>query len=90
MSAPAYAWRAAALVLLLIIAGCAPAYHAYRRGCVPYGYAAPPPLPYQTYHGCPTPVATKFQQTQSSAEDEATGGKTDSAADQPETDALTP
>lgn len=48
------------LAILIAAAGCAPAYHAYPCGCVPYGYCPDPPLPYTSYCGCPTPWAAKF------------------------------
>jgi hypothetical protein len=48
---------AATAGLLLCASGCAPAYHAYPCGCVPYHYGVRPPLPYEVYQGCPTPVA---------------------------------
>jgi hypothetical protein len=43
------------VVLLIIAAGCAPAYHAYPCGCVPYGYYAEPPLLFTNYDGCAAP-----------------------------------
>lgn len=46
--------------ILLAAAGCAPGYHAYPCGCVPYGYCPEPPLPFTNYCGCPTPWAAKF------------------------------
>jgi hypothetical protein len=48
--------------LLLLTVGCAPAYHAYRCdcSCLPYAYCPPAPLPYTTYCGCPTPVASCY------------------------------
>ena len=53
-------WPWLAVVLLSATAGCAPAYHAYPCGCVPYGYCPEPPLPFINYCGCPTPQAAKF------------------------------
>ncbi len=47
-------------VLLIITGGCAPAYHAYPCGCIPYGYDPPPPLAYPHYGACPTPVAEEY------------------------------
>lgn len=46
--------------LLFLTVGCAPAYHAYRSecSCVPYDYCPPAPLPYTTYCGCPTQMAS--------------------------------
>ncbi|MEI6502756.1 MAG: hypothetical protein WCP21_17240 [Armatimonadota bacterium] len=48
--------------LLLLCVGCAPAYHSYQCdcSCLPYGYCPPAPLPYTTYCGCPTPVASSY------------------------------
>jgi hypothetical protein len=43
--------------LLAAACGCAAAYRDYPCGCVPYGYRAPPPLPYTAYDACPTPIA---------------------------------
>jgi len=45
------------MTLLAAMTGCAPAYHAYPCGGVPYGYCFEPPLPYTGYGGCPTPCA---------------------------------
>ena len=42
-------WKTALLVVPLLVAGCAPAYHAYTNGCVSYGYCPPPPLPHICY-----------------------------------------
>jgi hypothetical protein len=43
--------------LLFAVGGCAAAYRDYPCGCMPYGYCAPPPLPYTAYSPCPTPIA---------------------------------
>ncbi|MEX0702598.1 MAG: hypothetical protein WD069_10930 [Planctomycetales bacterium] len=53
---------ALALTALLAAGGCAPQYHWYRGGgcCVGYGYCPPAPLPYTSYSGCPTPVASGY------------------------------
>jgi hypothetical protein len=51
------------VALALLPVGCAPAYHAYRPGCygcIEYGYCPPSPLPYTSYGGCPTPVASGY------------------------------
>jgi len=37
------------LVIPLLVAGCAPAYHAYPHGCVHFGYCPPTPLPLVCY-----------------------------------------
>jgi hypothetical protein len=50
-------WSWLAATLLTAMLGCAPAYHAYPCGCVPYGYCQEPPLPFTNYCGCPTPQA---------------------------------
>jgi hypothetical protein len=42
-------WKTALLLVPLLVAGCAPAYHDYPRGCVRYGYCPPPPLPHIWY-----------------------------------------
>ena len=55
--------RLFSVTLLAGISGCATAYHQYPSGCVSYGYCPPAPLPYATYSGCPTPVATTFEPT---------------------------
>lgn len=39
-------------LLLVLVMGCAPAYHSYSSGCVNCKYCAPPPLPYAPYEGC--------------------------------------
>jgi len=49
-----------ALPLLTSAGGCASAYHDYPCGRVPYGYCAPPPLPYAQYEACPTPFANRY------------------------------
>ncbi|MHB8860855.1 MAG: hypothetical protein ACYC6N_00515 [Pirellulaceae bacterium] len=55
-------WPWLAVALLAAATGCAPAYHAYPCGCVPYGYCPEPPPPFTNYCGCPTPWAAKFHQ----------------------------
>ena len=57
-------WLWLGMVLLSITAGCAPAYHAYPCGGVPYGYCPESPLPFTNYCGCPTPRAaeTRYEQ----------------------------
>ena len=52
--------RRAGLILLISLSGCAHAYHAYPCGFVSYGYCPDPPLPYTSYAGCPTPVASGY------------------------------
>jgi len=42
-------FKTALLLVPLLVAGCAPAYHTYSNGCVPHGYCAPPPLPHVCY-----------------------------------------
>lgn len=56
-------WFFAALVTLIL--GCAPSYHDYPCGCVPYGYCAPAPLPFREFDDCccPTPIAAEYQAT---------------------------
>ncbi len=39
-------------VLVVVITGCAPAYHCYQTCNVDCGYCPPPPLPYTQYDGC--------------------------------------
>ena len=56
---PRFAIRYSLFAFVLIF-GCAPAYHKYPCGCVGLCYAPPPPLPYTTYHACPTPIAACF------------------------------
>ena len=41
-----------ALVAIVLIGGCAPAYHSYSGCYVDCKYCAPPPLPYTHYEGC--------------------------------------
>ena len=48
------------LSLLTSLAGCAATYQSYSCGCVPYGYCPDRPLPYRTYSGCPTPIASVY------------------------------
>ena len=55
-------WHVLAMVCLLTCSGCAPAYRWYPCGRVPYCYQARSPLPYQMYHGCPTPIASCYTQ----------------------------
>ena len=55
-----FAGRVAGLLAVLALSGCAPAYNSYRDGCVPYNHCPPPPLPYTSYSGCPTPVAERY------------------------------
>ncbi|MFV1965366.1 MAG: hypothetical protein ACC628_08080 [Pirellulaceae bacterium] len=50
----------AGIALLAATTGCAAAYHDYPDGCVPYAYCEPPPLPYDTYEACLTPVAASY------------------------------
>ena len=50
----------AGLLAVLALSGCAPAYNSYSDGCVPYNHCPPPPLPYTSYSGCPTPVAERY------------------------------
>ena len=52
----------AGMLLCLPSIGCAPQYHWYGRGCscIRYDYCPPTPLPYTTYCGCPTPVASCY------------------------------
>lgn len=61
-------------VILLAAAGCAPAYHAYPCGCVPYGYCPEPPLPFTDYCGRPTPRAEKSDRQHPTAPAENVGG----------------
>ncbi|MCA9145933.1 MAG: hypothetical protein H6822_24220 [Planctomycetaceae bacterium] len=46
------ALRWLALLALVLIAGCATAYHSYSGCYVDCRYCAPPPLPYIHYEGC--------------------------------------
>lgn len=41
-----------ALVAIVVIGGCAPAYYSYSGCYVDCQYCAPPPLPYVHYDGC--------------------------------------
>ena len=52
------------LILLASLSGCASAYDSYPCGAIPYGYCPDPPLPYSTYSGCPTPVASSYSPRQ--------------------------
>lgn len=50
-----YAIRASlAVAVMAAAAGCAPGYHAYPCGAVPYTYCPEPPLPFTHYCGYPT------------------------------------
>lgn len=40
------------LACLVLVSGCAPAYHRYAEGCVECRYCPPSPLPYSHYHVC--------------------------------------
>ena len=65
--------RPICVVLAVLTAGCAPAYHSYRCGSIRYDYCPPAPPPYITYCGCPTPAASGYAiRTVSS---KATGGE---------------
>lgn len=57
---PTHASRWLGLSLLASVAGCAQTYQSYSCGCVPYGYCPDRPLPYRTYSGCPTPIASAY------------------------------
>lgn len=48
------------LLALASLSGCAQAYQSYPCGCIPYGYCPDRPLPYRTYSGCPTPIASSY------------------------------
>ncbi len=52
-----HAVRLLLLAWLLVVGGCAEAYHHYACGCVPYGYCAPAPLAHTQYSDpvCRTP-----------------------------------
>ena len=52
-----------ALLSIALIVGCARQYHWYECGCscVNYNYCPPGPLPYSSYHSCPTPVAKSYR-----------------------------
>lgn len=63
-------WPWLGITLLIATTGCAPAYHAYPCGCVPYGYCPGSPLPYTGYCGCPTPWAAKFHREHMTAQPE--------------------
>ncbi|MFO1045839.1 MAG: hypothetical protein U0941_28995 [Planctomycetaceae bacterium] len=52
-------FRRLGLIAIISLSGCAHAYHAYLCG-VPYGYCPDPPLPYTSYSGCPTPIASRY------------------------------
>ncbi|MFV2069728.1 MAG: hypothetical protein ACC645_22410 [Pirellulales bacterium] len=55
---PLRAWPWLLYAMLVIgTTGCAQAYRDYPCGDVPYAYCPAPPLPYDTYDACPTPVA---------------------------------
>lgn len=41
-----------AVVAIVVLAGCAPAYHCYDDCCVPCQYCPPAPLPYTGYCDC--------------------------------------
>ncbi|MBI1903690.1 MAG: hypothetical protein HY000_36310 [Planctomycetes bacterium] len=51
------------MLAALSAAGCAPQYHWYSNPCccIPYDYPPAAPLPYTTYCGCPTPVASCYE-----------------------------
>lgn len=55
-----HARRWLGLILLVSLSGCAQAYQSYPCGCIPYGYCPDRPLPYRTYSGCPTPIASTY------------------------------
>lgn len=59
-----HARRRLGLILLASLSGCAQAYRSYDCGCVPYGYCPDRPLPYRTYCGCPTPIASSYSPRQ--------------------------
>ncbi len=61
MSSKRAVWLVPATVFLAAACGCAPAYHAYPCGRVPYGYCPEPPLPHAMYCACPTPIAAEFR-----------------------------
>jgi hypothetical protein len=67
-----------AVTLLVGLSGCAAGYHRYPCGCVPYGYRRPAPLPYASYCGCSTPIASSYA---------ATGGVNPGVWDQADVDA---
>ncbi len=52
----------AAIVTLVVVSGCAAAYHSYPGGCTAYDYCPEPPLPYTAYRKChcPTPIAAEL------------------------------
>ena len=62
MSQPTSGWFWLTLAMLIAVAGCAPAYHAYPGGCPSYQYCPPRPLPWPTYSAChcPTPMAARW------------------------------
>ncbi len=48
---------------MTFLLGCAPSYHDYPCGCVPYDYCVPAPLPFREFSDCdcPTPIASQYQ-----------------------------
>lgn len=52
--------RGLGLLVMTLLSGCAHAYHESPCGCVSYDYCPDPPLPYTSYSGCPTPVASSY------------------------------
>jgi len=51
----------AGILFFAVAGGCAAAYHAYPAGCVPCDYCPAEPLPYVTYHACPTPLSACYE-----------------------------
>ena len=56
-----------AIAAIVLISGCAPAYHAYPNGCVTYGYRTAAPPPFTFYRGCATPWLRRYASESSSS-----------------------
>ena len=57
-------WKLLGGALIVVLPGCATAYHDYSDCCIPYLYCPPRPLPHVPYDGChcPTPAASQYSE----------------------------